>query len=320
MQQVIGIDISKLKFDVAIFNNGRMSCKEFSNCQKGFGELENWLHKNNITKVAACIEATGHYGENLAEFLYAKGNKVSVINPSCIKFYANSKLSRHKTDRIDSKIIAEYAYKNELPSWKPIAPIRKELRQLHRCIDDLKCQLTQVTNQLENKILCKLVKESWEKTAEYIMKQIKELTEATKKLMANDEAMINDYKNLQTIPGVSTTTACAILAELPDISSFKDARQLAAYTGLVPKQRTSGSSVRGASRLSKLGSASLRKSLYFPAIVATKYNPIIIKFYQKLIAKGKHKMSAIGAAMRKLLHIIFGVLKSKKPFDPAVCC
>ena len=124
--------------------------------------------------------------------------------------------------------------------------------------------------------------------------------------------------HLQTIPGIGRITAIAMLAEVPDFSSFNDARQLAAYAGLTPKQRTSGSSLRGKARLSKIGSANLRKALYFPAISAKTHNSLLKVFADKLKSKGKSTMVIIGAIMRKLLHIIFGVIKHQTPFNPAI--
>lgn len=119
---------------------------------------------------------------------------------------------------------------------------------------------------------------------------------------------------LETIPGIGRTTARAMLAEIPDIQNFKNARQLAAFAGLNPCQRQSGSSVNGQTRLSKIGSKRLRKTLYMPAIVATRWNPVIENLTNRLLQRGKCKMSALGAAMRKLLHIVFGVLKNQQPF------
>lgn len=114
----------------------------------------------------------------------------------------------------------------------------------------------------------------------------------------------NQYKLLQTIPGISKTTALAILAELPPIESFQNARQLAAYIGITPKHRQSGTPLKGRSRISKIESNKLRKALYFPAIVAKRHNPVIKIFCDNLKKKGEHTMAIICAAMRKLIHII----------------
>ena len=121
---------------------------------------------------------------------------------------------------------------------------------------------------------------------------------------------------LETIPGIGETTAAFLLAELGDLTQFDNARQVVAFAGLVPPIRESGSSLRGRSRLSKVGSSRLRKSLYFPAITALRFNPLIKALGLRLSAQGKSKMLIIGAAMRKRLHLAYGVLKSRKPFDP----
>jgi transposase len=137
-------------------------------------------------------------------------------------------------------------------------------------------------------------------------------------LLSQQDTLRKDYELLQTITGIGKNTAVAIIAESPDLSSLENARQLAAYAGLTPRHRTSGTSLKGKSRLSKIGSSTLRKALYFPAIVAKNHNPVLKAFAQKLAKKGKHTMVIIGAIMRKLLHIIFGVLKHKLPFNPSL--
>jgi len=121
---------------------------------------------------------------------------------------------------------------------------------------------------------------------------------------------------LTSIPGVGQRTARKVLAEV-QIMDFEHAKQVAAYAGLTPQQRTSGSSLRGRARLSKMGNASLRRALYFPAISAMRWNPIVKAFCLGLQAKGKPKMVIVGAAMRKLLHLMYGVLKHGVPFSPA---
>lgn len=312
---ILGIDISKKQLDVALIKEGKLQNKIFTNCSQGFNQLDIWVKKCGDIEIFACMEATGFYGELLAEFLYSKGYNVSIVNPFCIKAYAQSKLSRHKTDKKDSSIIAEYALCQNPRLWKPYDHNSKELRELYRCSQALKVQLNEVTNHLENPTLSKIVIKTWRTLQLNIQKQIKEIEKSLIDLIARNDSLQQDYHNLQTIPGISKTTSIAIIAEVPNYSSFKNARQLAAFAGLTPKQRISGSSVRGKSKLSKIGSNALRKALYFPAIVAKKYNPIIRSFCNSLVDKGKHSMVIIGAAMRKLLHIIYGILKNKVPFN-----
>ena len=311
---ILGIDVSKKDLALALLVNEKIYKTKILNNQEGFLELLKWLDKHKIKEVTACLEATGHYGQQIADFLYFHNHKVSIINPSCIKAFANSKLMRHKTDEVDSVVIAEYASQNSLILYTPSSPEARQLKELYRCSQDLKNQRTQVICHIESSTLPYILN-SWEKILKGIDCEIKELEKAIDSLIqANDSLKIN-YENLQTIPGVGKTTAAAVLAEIPDLDSFKNARQLAAYAGLVPQIRTSGSSVRGRSKLSKLGSSKLRKLLYFPAVVGKTHNPILKSFCDRLKSKNKPTMSIIGAAMRKLLHIIFGVIKNKTSFD-----
>ena len=262
------------------------------------------------------MEATGKYGEKLASFLYALKYKVSVVNPACIKAFANSNLSRNKTDPADALLIANYANKCEPKLFIPKTPILKEIQEIHRCIQDLKSQLNQATNRLENiDLLPKAVSSTWQNMSSNIKDKIKELQEYVIKLISSDPAINQDYKNLQTIPGISSISAIAIIAEVPDVNVLPNARTLAAYAGLNPKHRISGSSVRGKTRISKIGSANLRKILYFPAIVASSANHHFLSFKQKMKNKGKHNMVIIVALMRKMMHIIYAILKNKSSFS-----
>lgn len=316
---ILGIDVSKKDLSLALIFKDSSKKLKISNDPKGFKDLTAWLEKQNILHLKACMEATGSYGEEIADYLYEQGHDVYVVNPACIKAFAKSKLNRHKTDEVDSLLIAEYASKNTLRLYSPRDPTYKELRALYRCSQNLKSQCTQVSNFLENKNrLPKSVLLVYQQLQDHLNDQIESLNITIETLLATQESLKQDYENLQTIPGIGQTTAIAILAETPTFSNLENARQLAAYAGLTPSQRTSGTSLKGKPRLSKIGSAPLRKSLYFPAIVGKKHNPLLKEFAKNLERKGKHTMVIIGALMRKLLHIIFGVLKHKTPFNPHI--
>ena len=188
---------------------------------------------------------------------------------------------------------------------------------LHRCLDDLKGQCVQISNHLEHKEhVPKSVTSTWKKLLKDFKDEIKIIENSLDELFENNPELKQYRENLQTIPGIGKTTATSILAESPDLSSFKSPRQYVAYAGLVPKHRTSGSSIRGKARLSKLGSSKLRKALYLPAVVAKNHNPILKAFSNKLKSKGKDNMVIIAAVMRKLLHICFAVIKSNSAFIP----
>jgi transposase len=314
---ILGIDVSKKELSIALLFEGSYKKCKITNDLKGFKELTNWLKAQGASQVKACMEATGSYGEMIADYLYEQDHQVHIVNPACIKAFAKSKLSRHKTDEVDALLIAEYASKNDLRDYKPKDPALKELRSLYRCSQNLKQQQTQVSNFLENEqCLPKSVQRIYKNLGIHIEKQIETITLTIDQVLSRRESLKQDCENLQSIPGIGKTTAIAILAEMPDISSLENARQLAAYAGLTPCHRTSGTSLRGKSFLSKMGSPSLRKALYFPAITAKNHNPLLKAFAQKLAKKGKHTMVIIGAIMRKLLHIVFGIIKHKTPFNP----
>ena len=275
-----------------------------------------WLQTHEVTKVSACMEATGNYGKSFADFLYKNNHDVSVVNPACISAFARSKLSRHKTDKVDSMIIAEYASKNDLPLYVPKNKALQELQDLYRCSQKLKEQYVQTQNYLANKNhLSKSVCSSYNRLAEHIMKEIANIEVEIDNLLADSPQLKNQTDIIQTIPGIGKITAVAILAESPQLESFNNARQLAAYAGLTPKHKTSGTSIRGKTSISKIGSSNLRKALYFPAIVAKTHNPLFKEFTKKLSVKGKPTKVIIVAIMRKLLHIVFGVVKNNMPFN-----
>ncbi|WP_341822299.1 IS110 family transposase [Wolbachia endosymbiont (group A) of Clivina fossor] len=318
----LGIDVSKEHFDVSlsfISKKGKRETRKrkFKNDDTGFQSLLNFLQKHNVEEVKACMEATGCYSEALAEFLYNARHFVSVVNPACIRFYAKSKLTRQKNDQTDAEIIADYCQRQELSRWTPPSPEKKKLKHLYRCSDALKDELTLVNNHLEKtERLPEEVVNVWENLAMTIEQSIETIKNSICELVKQHKELLEDFQLLLTIPSIGEESAVAILAEIPDIKAFINARQLAAYAGTIPKNVTSGSSVHAKPRLSKTGSRTLRKAMYFPAIVAKNHNPIIMTFCERLKEKGKHNMAIVGAAMRKLLHIIFGVLSSKKAFDP----
>ncbi|WP_353277936.1 IS110 family transposase [Wolbachia endosymbiont (group B) of Longitarsus flavicornis] len=318
----LGIDISKDRFDVFlsfISKKGKRETKKrnFKNDDSGFQGLLDFLQKHNVEQVTICMEATGCYSEALAEFLHNAGYFVSVVNPYCIKSYARSKLVRQKNDQSDAEIIADYCQRQEPTRWTPPSSEKKKLKHLYRCSAALKNELTLVNNHLEKKErLPEKVVNVWENLSVNIEQSIETIKNSIHELLKQHKELLEDFQLLLTVPGIGKESAVAILAEISDIKVFINARQLASYAGTIPRNITSGSSVYAKPRLSKSGSQTLCKAMYFPAIVSKKHNPIIMTFCKRLKEKGKHNMAIVGAAMRKLLHIVFGVLSSRKAFDP----
>lgn len=264
-----------------------------------------------------CMEATGRYHEALAFFLYQQGYMVSVVNPARTKAYAASQLSRNKNDRLDAKVIAHFCATQQPPLWTPPSPQLRTLRDLVRHLQALKDMRQQQINRLQAGDLATEVVSALSAHIAFIEEQIKEMELKIQALINSNPEFSEQKELLISIVGIGEVTAATILAEIGEIRAFESAGQLAAYLGLTPQNRSSGTSVRRRGRMSKKGNGRLRKALYFPAIVGMRFNPILKEFSERLLARGKGKMVVIGAVMRKMAHLIYGVLKHKSPFDPA---
>ncbi len=314
---ILGIDISKAKFDVALMVAGKIKKTHvFENTPDGFKALSNWLLKQGFTTVAACMEATGCYGDALATYLYDQGFIVSVVNPAQIKSFSGAQLKRAKTDKADAKLIAEFYQKVCPGHWTP-PPLH--VRELQALVQRLS-SLVQIEGQEQNRM---------DTATAVIRPSIATVLATIKAEIKSVEALIHghidrhsDLKDqsglLESIPGIGKATIARLLAFIGDVQRFEHAKALAAFVGLNPTVHQSGSSVRGKPHLSKKGNSLLRRALYMPAIVARRYNPVIKEFADRLKKAGKPNMVIIGAVMRKLIHIVYGVLKSGRPFDPSL--
>ena len=316
-QPILGIDIAKLKFNVCLMHlSGKLKHKVFTNNVTGFAQLSDWLSKQGVKCVHACLEATGTYGEALALHLYQAGHTVSVVNPAAIKAFAASRLSRTKTDRVDAELIARFCLAQVPAAWTPLPPEVRELQALVRRLESLIEMRVAEENRLSSGITVEVVRESVEAHLAYLNEQIGRTQKLIRQHLKGHPTLKRHSELLDSIPGIAETTAALLLSEITDITQYRSARQVAAYASLVPRERQSGSSLRGRTRLSKIGNARLRKALYFPALIAIRCSPFFQQWAEGLLKRGKSKMSVICAVMRKLVHVAYGVLKTGKPFDP----
>lgn len=313
----LGIDVAKLKFQAALLKNQKYKSKSFDNKMAGFVALLAWLKKHEAGHVHVCLEATGSYGENLAKFLFDNGYTVSVVNPSRIKAFGESELIRNKNDKIDAQLIARFCEKMKPAAWEPDPPHIEHLRMLGRRLDDLIAMRTRELNR--SGTLDSSVKESIDKVVAFLNQEIEQIKQAIKDHINSNDDLRGKRDLLKTINGVGDSVAEVILSETNGFAKFERIEQVVAYMGLSPKEKTSGTSVRGRSSLSKMGSARLRRALYMPALSATRCNPFVRGLFLRLKAKSKNGMVIACACMKKLVHIMFGVLRSGKPFDPSYC-
>jgi transposase len=311
---VLGIDIAKQKFDVALLVEGKTKHKACKNSAEGFETLRLWLEKQGIQKVHACLEATGSYGEDLALYLHEAGHMVSIVNPVCIKGFGQSELIRTKTDKIDAGLIARFCLAMTPGPWSPPSPEIRALRALVRRVDSLVDMRSQEKNRIStaHESVSLLIREH----IAYLDQEIKKIRQQIADLIGQNPNLKQKRDLLDSIPALGKVTIPAILAELDDLNKFNHVSELVAFIGLAPKETLSGSSIKGKPRLCKIGHARLRKALYMPALVSIQCNPVMIAFYNRLKDKGKNGKVIVCAIMRKLVHIIFGVLKSGKEYDP----
>ncbi len=317
MKAVLGVDVSKAKFDVALsLESGKFRSKVFSNSEAGFGELDLWLAKQGAMKIHACMEATGVYHEKLAYPLHEAGHVVSVVNPVKIKGYAQSELSRSKTDKADARLIASFCAKHDPDPWQP-APVSVTILQSlvvrHEALIQM---LGQEKNRLD--MASEATRPSIERVLDSLQGEIEHIQQEIRKHIDDHPDLKARRELLESIDGIGEITISRFLAVIIDPQRFDSARSLAAFLGLTPTHRVSGSSVKGRSKMSKAGNARFRKALFFPAMVAIRYNPVVREFAERLALAGKSKKLIIGAAMRKLVHIMYGVLRSGRPFDPKI--
>lgn len=314
----VGVDVAKSKLDVAVLDDrGKIKSHVFDNSSKGFEALIAWLRQRRCdpasTKV--CMEATGPYSEAVATTLSDAGWFVSVVNPSRIKGFAQSEMARNKTDKADAALLARFTQAMKPEAWTPPPQEVRELRSLVDRVQALKEMQQQEANRLESALNQPTMQTSIHSHVQWLRDSIKELERQIDDHIDRHPSLRADVELITSIPGLGNTTAAKVLAYLGDVRRFKSAKALAAFIGVTPKLKESGSSVRGRSMISRSGHAAIRHSLYMPAMVALKYNPLIKAFGLRLKGEGLAPKVVISASMHKLVRLIYGVLKSRAMFN-----
>lgn len=320
MKQSVGIDVSKASLDVCYKTKDEKPTKYhqvFDNTGKGHRQLLKWLNGLNesaLTDIYIVLEATGVYHLVLAKTLHEKGMPVCILNPLQSHYYAKGLGLRGKTDKLDSHMLACYGLEREMQMWKPASQDRIELKALNTRLFAVDKDIRREQNRLESaqtadqsKVVVRLIKQS----IRALEKQAEKLIELIDEHIDQHEDLKNDRKLLLSIPGIGEVCSRYLLGDIYQ-GRFKSSAQCAAYMGLVPVPKQSGN--RATSSLSRAGNRKLKAKLYMAAIVAKQHNPILKKHYDQLIARGKCKMSALCAVMRRLVQICFGVIKHQKEF------
>jgi len=314
--QTIGIDVSKAKLDVCLLGEtGETAYQQVANTAAGYELLQTWLQQHSPQPLAVCLEATGIYSQPPAQYLHQRHYPVSVVNPTPVKAFAAALMKRHKTDKSDALVLARYAAHFKPPLWSPATLSQSRIHDLKRLADDLQTDRTRVKNRLEGTPAGSPARPYLQDQLTYLETQLSHVQAELQKQLDGDQGKQHQCHLLTSIIGIGLTSALQLLAELPDLTHFASADALVAYAGLCPRQQQSGSQTAH-SWLSKQGSAALRKALYFPALTAKQHNPHLRRFAQRLSDSGKAKMTVVAAVMRKLLVLIYAILKSGHPYDP----
>jgi transposase len=315
---VAGVEVSADVL-VVMVDNGQPRSSEFPNTPAGHQHLLRFIRKHS-SRVRICLESTGLYGLDAALTLHGQPDmEVMVANPRSVRHFAQAMMQRSKTDPLDARLLAEYARRMPFQPWQPPSPAAREICALSRAIH----QLTEINVIQKNQLHAarattttpQIVIRELERSLASHQRSIQRLTQQASQLIASDSQLQQRFQLLLSFPGIADTSALQLLGELVLLSPDLSVRQWVAYAGLDPRQYSSGKSVEKKVRISKVGNRRLRRALYMPVLVAVRHNPAFRTYYRRLLAQGKFKMVALVAAMRKLLHGIYGVFQSLQPFD-----
>lgn len=309
----LGVDISKADFHAHLLQAKGSTKRTFPNSVAGYGQLNRWLKNRKASDLHVCMEATGAYWLGLATHLHTRGVRVSVVNPASIKYFARSQMRRTKTDAVDAAIIAEFCKTQGPALWEPPAREILELRAILAYRNHLVSERTRVRHLVSTINEAHIVEQSTDTHVAMLDDLIKGVEEQLHALIDKTPVLSESVHLLEGIPGIAWRSAASIIAELP-YEKLRNSKAAAAYAGLCPSDRQSGTSIHGRSRLSKMGNANLRRALYMPALSAMTTSTALARFATRLKLRGKRGKLVVAALMRKMLTIVYAVLKSRRPY------
>lgn len=311
----VGVDVSKKTLDIALpQENGIYLHKKISNDTIGFKSIIKQL------PVDFCVvmEATSSYYMPFAYYLHTNQIAVSIVNPLSVKHFCKMRMTRAKTDKTDAVMIAEYG-KSETPKqWKPKEEHLLNLQQLQAILDNLTKQKMSCTNQLEaftaSGQMSKDIKKIIETQVKYFEKSIKEME--AKMITITEKHHAELFKNLQTIPGIGKRTAMLLIVITDGFEKFGSSKELVSYIGLCPRLYESGTSIKGKSRICKMGMSKIRQLLYLCSMKAMSVNKQCKEMYERLKHNGKNGKLAIVALANKLVRQAFAIAKTNIVYNP----
>ena len=334
----LGVDVSKKTLSVVLTDQKDKklwSNKSIPNNEQGFKKLVETVIKNVSGKaekeeysIAAGMESTGVYGEQLAYYLTNQSHNgkivTYVLNPASVRAFGISIMAPNKNDSADAQLISSYLSmaitKDQISPWKAPSTESRILKELSRRRDDLVKLLTSEYNRLEKLEYMQepsgAVVENVKEHIAYLNETIRSMEKEIETHIDDNPHMHDDIELLKSIPGIGEVTSATLQGESGGLSNFTSAKGLVSFVGIAPSEHTSGTSVFKHPKINRHGNSRMRHHLYMATLVATRVNPVIKEFYERLQNRGKCKKLALVACMRKMLHIIWGVIKNRKSFDP----
>lgn len=315
-KSIAGVDVSAASFAACIQRGSNRIERTFANTEKDFRAFIKAVGPD----ARICMEATGSYHLGLALALDKAGIAVMVINPRVARDFARSSLQRSKTDKVDARVLLDYVKRMEFSVWRAPEKHCFDLRSMSRRIEAMVSERQAERNRLhaaraggEPRVILKDI----ERSIEQIDKRIEVLEKAAVDLIRSVPALAGPYKRLTSMKGIAKRTALGLLGELMVLDPSMTARQIVAHAGLDPRHFESGSSIKGTVRISRMGNARLRRLMFFPALTQLRWNPFAAAYVNKLTSRGKVRMQAVVALMRKLLHVVWTLIHGDELFDPA---
>lgn len=306
---ILGLDVSKDKLDACLLLNPPRATT-VPNTPQGHARLLAWAAEAGPLHL--CLEATSTYGWPVARHAHAAGHTISVLQPLAVARYGQALLNRNKTDKLDAALVADFGRTQEPRAWTPPSAAQEKLQAQSRLRAELVGQRQGLQNRLDT--AHPSVRPVLRSLLRSLTLQIEKLDAALLATLQEDPVLRTQAQLLRSIPGVGPVLCAGLLAELP--ADLRAARAATAYAGLNPRQRESGTSLRGRTCLSKLGNARLRRLLYVPALAGLQHNPVLRAQAERLAARGKTGKVRVAAVMRKLLCLCVGVLRSGQPWHP----
>lgn len=304
MRKCIGIDVAKHNFD--LYDLDAKQSRRWENTPDGIGQCVAFC--NNATPELIVMEATGGYELTLAATLQAEGLAVAVVNPRRIRDFARAVGQRAKTDALDARIIAQYGATLEPMPTEQISENTQKIKALVARRNQLVVLHTAESNRLEHAAV-PAIQHSIDTMLKAIKDELASINQQIEEQVRKTPELKQRAKTLESTPGIGTITAHMLVTELPELGHL-NRRQIAALVGVAPINRDSGT-LRG-KRMTGGGRKSIRSRLFMPILVAVRRNPALKTYYQRLLKKGKCKMVALIATMRKLLGILNVMLKNNQ--------